>query len=131
MECDNLTQTGHFKIQRERCSKGMSKALFKQMLTSKGFEYVEQDFHFGINYAVRTADGECSVCYTDTENRAELIEYALNTTGDLIEENAVLRSALKRCFDMDCGCVDCRAVTGKVNHGYCDYHRGIVKALEE
>jgi len=123
-----LTQTQAFKVTKDMCSNGMDEAMFKQILTSRKFEHDEQDFHMGIEFAISMEDGG-TVCYTGDKHSAELVEYALNTCGELIEESIMLKTVLQRCFDVDCGCSDCRAMTNNVSHGYCKYHKDIIVAI--
>ena len=123
-----LTKTQQFRVTKEMCSNGMNEVMFKQILTSRKFEADEQDFHMGIEYVVNTETGG-AVCYTGDRHSAELVEYALNTAGELIEKNIMLKAVLQRCFDVDCGCSDCRAMTNNVIHGYCKYHKDIIIAM--
>lgn len=115
---------------KRKCTKSMGERLFNKMLMRRDFNYDEQDFHFGISHAVKTDGGE-SLCYTDTECKAELLTFALNEYKGLKEQNVMLKMVLRDLFEMDCGCSDCRAVTEEVADGYCLYHHKIILALEE
>ena len=125
-----LEQEAVFNDIKEKCSASMSEKLFNRMLMNQEFNYDEQDFHFGISHAIVAGDGK-PLCYTDTECKAELLIFALSEYKSLKEDNLMLKMVLKDLFSRDCGCSDCRAITGDVSQNYCKYHQKIIFALKD